>query len=75
MNRKLFLSPLGNTPQIQNVLDLGTGTGIWAIDFADQHPSANVLGVDLSPIQPSWIPPKLKFEIDDYEQTWTWVQV
>ncbi|PCD20256.1 hypothetical protein AU210_016668 [Fusarium oxysporum f. sp. radicis-cucumerinum] len=32
---------------------LGTGTGIWAIDVADEHPEAEVLGVDLSPIQPS----------------------
>ncbi|KAL4926191.1 class I SAM-dependent methyltransferase [Aspergillus undulatus] len=72
MNRKLYLSPLPST--IQNVLDIGTGTGIWAIDFADQHPSANVIGMDLSPIQPSWIPPNLKFEIDDYEQPWTYSQ-
>lgn len=40
--------------KIERVLDLGTGTGIWAIDFADMHPEARVFGVDLSPIQPSW---------------------
>ena len=34
------------------VLDVGTGTGIWAIDFADAHPDSTVVGVDLSPIQP-----------------------
>jgi hypothetical protein len=28
--------------------------GIWAIDFADAFPSAEVLGVDLAPIQPEW---------------------
>ncbi|KAL4875215.1 S-adenosyl-L-methionine-dependent methyltransferase [Aspergillus karnatakaensis] len=72
MSRKLYLSPLALN--VQNVLDIGTGTGIWAIDFADQHPSARVIGMDLSPIQPSWIPPNLKFEIDDYEQTWTYSQ-
>jgi methylase of polypeptide subunit release factors len=33
------------------VLDIGTGTGIWAIDFADEHPEAEVIGTDLSPIQ------------------------
>ncbi|KAL4805143.1 S-adenosyl-L-methionine-dependent methyltransferase [Aspergillus unguis] len=70
MDRKLYLSPLPE--DVQNVLDLGTGTGIWAIDFADQHPSSSVTGVDLSPIQPSWVPQNLKFEIDDYEQPWTW---
>ena len=47
-----------------------TGTGIWAIDFADEHPSAEVIGTDLSPIQPSWVPPNLKFVIDDAEYDW-----
>jgi methylase of polypeptide subunit release factors len=31
--------------------DVGTGTGIWAIDFADQYNNAEVTGTDLSPIQ------------------------
>lgn len=39
------------TANPQRVLDVGTGTGIWAIDFADQYPSAEVIGTDLSPIQ------------------------
>jgi methylase of polypeptide subunit release factors len=55
----------------QNVLDLGTGTGIWAIDFADQFPSAMVIGTDLSPTQPTWVPPNLKFEIEDFTEEWT----
>ncbi|KAF5706000.1 mRNA 3 end-processing YTH1 [Fusarium globosum] len=39
---------------MQKVLDIGTGTGISAIDFADQYPNAEVIGRDLSPIQPDW---------------------
>ncbi|KAL1978368.1 hypothetical protein VTN31DRAFT_1227 [Thermomyces dupontii] len=35
MHRKLYLAPIKNP---QRVIDLGTGTGIWAIDFADQIP-------------------------------------
>lgn len=31
MGRKLFLAPIGKSPQ--RVLDLATGTGIWAIQF------------------------------------------
>ncbi|KAF5018573.1 hypothetical protein F66182_9447 [Fusarium sp. NRRL 66182] len=36
----------------KRVPDMGTGTGLWAIDYADAHPEAQVIGVDLSPIQP-----------------------
>ncbi|KAI0440790.1 S-adenosyl-L-methionine-dependent methyltransferase [Xylaria telfairii] len=57
---------------VQKVLDVGCGTGIWAIDFADQYPHAEVIGVDISPSQPQWIPPNLKFEIDDVTQPWTY---
>lgn len=60
---QLFLAPIGSHPQ--NVLDVGTGTGIWALDFADQYPSAQVIGFDLSPIQPEWTPPNVLFEIND----------
>lgn len=36
------------------MLDVGTGTGIWALDFGDRHPNAQVIGVDISPMQPGW---------------------
>src|SRR5262249_10349904 len=32
---------------------------------------AEVLGTDISPIQPLWAPPNCRFEIDDAEQPWT----
>ena len=31
---KLSLAPISDN--VQRVLDLGTGTGIWAMDFAEQ---------------------------------------
>ncbi|KAF4974214.1 hypothetical protein FZEAL_8852 [Fusarium zealandicum] len=65
---ELFLAPIAENPQ--RVLDLGTGTGIWAMDFADEYPSAEVIGTDLSPIQPGWIPPNCVFEVDDFESDW-----
>lgn len=40
LNGKLHLAPIPEN--IQKAIDLGTGTGIWAIDFADQYPSAEV---------------------------------
>jgi SAM-dependent methyltransferase len=67
---RLYLAPVEET--IHEALDLGTGTGIWAIDFADQHPQTNILGVDLSPIQPTWVPPNCKFEVDDFDAEWTY---
>ena len=33
----LHLSPIGDEPQ--NILDLGAGTGVWAIDMADAQVS------------------------------------
>jgi SAM-dependent methyltransferase len=66
---RLFRAPIGNNPQ--RVLDLGTGTGIWAIDFADEYPSALVIGTDLSPIQPTSVPPNCRFYVDDIETEWT----
>jgi len=56
----------------QRILDVGTGTGIWAMDIADYYPSAEVIGTDLSPIQPRWVPPNCRFEIDDAEAEWNW---
>ncbi|KAL4881871.1 S-adenosyl-L-methionine-dependent methyltransferase [Aspergillus karnatakaensis] len=68
---ELHRAPIKNPAR---VLDIGTGTGIWAIDFADEHPESEVIGNDLSPIQPSWIPPNCRFEVDDFELTWSYSQ-
>ncbi|OCL06650.1 S-adenosyl-L-methionine-dependent methyltransferase [Glonium stellatum] len=64
----LYRAPIPNN--VQNVLDVGCGTGIWAIEFAEEHPSAKVLGTDLSPIQPTEVPPNCSFLIDDADHDW-----
>lgn len=64
--RRLHLAPLHRP---RHALDIGTGTGIWAMDFgkhvhiilqqisltqaADQYPKCEVIGIDLSPGQPT----------------------
>ena len=51
MGGNLHFAPLVNP---KNILDIGTGTGIWAMEMADQYPDAMVIGTDLSPVQPMW---------------------
>nr|XP_036580267.1 methyltransferase domain-containing protein [Colletotrichum truncatum]KAF6788100.1 methyltransferase domain-containing protein [Colletotrichum truncatum] len=86
MQHHLFLltfnNRLGTAPpndpgaKVGRVLDVGTGTGIWAMDFGDEHPEAEVYGIDLSATQPevtdlSSAPPNVRFEIDDLDEPWT----
>ena len=77
----LFLLTFGKQLQIcpsvrepKRVLDIGTGTGIWAMQFADEHLDSEVIGVDLSPIQPSFVPPNIKFQLDNVEEEWTYTR-
>lgn len=71
-DNKLHLSPAGRDGhRIHNALDVGTGTGLWAMDFAEEHPDTSVVGIDLSPIQSSFVPPNVSFQIDDIEEPWT----
>jgi len=60
MDNKLFLAPIGE--KLGRILDVGTGTGIWAIEIGDEYPSAEVLGTDLSPTQPTWYVLKIQAE-------------
>ena len=70
LNGTLFFAPI----EPRTILDVGTGTGLWCVDVADAHPRATVVGTDLSPIQPSYIPPNLTFEIADADEDWEFTQ-
>lgn len=61
----MHFAPLSNP---SHILDIGTGTGTWAIDMGDVYPSATVEATDLSPIQPTTVPGNVHFLIDDAEQ-------
>lgn len=67
LDDRLFLTPRS---EFHSVLDLGTGTGIWTMEMGDAYPQSSVLGNDLSPVQPTWTPPNVKFEVDDIESEW-----
>ncbi|PSN69549.1 S-adenosyl-L-methionine-dependent methyltransferase [Corynespora cassiicola Philippines] len=69
MDDQLHLAELPENKPLR-ILDAGTGTGIWAMDIADKFPNSEVIGNDLSPIQPKWVPPNVHFEVDDIESTW-----
>lgn len=57
---KLHFAPIRDP---RNVLDAGTGTGAWVLDFAHSHPECRVFGVDVMPVQPSTGPPNAFFEV------------
>ncbi|KAG8808717.1 hypothetical protein FRC17_003817, partial [Serendipita sp. 399] len=53
--------------ETKRILDLGCGTGIWAIQMSLEYPHASILGVDLAPVPVDCgaLPPNCRFEIDD----------
>jgi SAM-dependent methyltransferase len=56
LDNKLYLAPIDE--HCQRTLDVGCGTGIWAMDFAHAHPSL--------------VPPNCQFEIEDWESESTY---
>ncbi|KAJ4393416.1 hypothetical protein N0V93_002626 [Gnomoniopsis smithogilvyi] len=68
LDGKLCLAPFKKTA---TVLDIGTGTGIWAIQFARLYPHTKVIGTDISLIQPVHnTPPNCEFIREDAEDMW-----
>lgn len=53
------------------ILDLGCGTGFWAIEMARYYRTCAILGVDLAAIQPANLPPNVDIlPHRDYEDPW-----
>ncbi|KAK2753182.1 hypothetical protein FQN54_008008 [Arachnomyces sp. PD_36] len=67
LNDRLYLAPLESPKRI---LDLGSGTGIWALEMGETFPNAEILGNDLTPIEPLRELPNVTFEVDDVEDLW-----
>lgn len=74
MEGSLHIAPIVLEPGFLT-LDVGTGTGIWAIVFAKSNPSTRVIGTDLSSIQPTTnVPPNCEFQISNAEESWTFME-
>lgn len=68
----LHRAPLDPT-KIKRVLDVGCGTGQWAMDFATRYPDAEVIGFDITD-KPSWktAPANCSFRVANLELDETW---
>ncbi|KAL6800648.1 S-adenosyl-L-methionine-dependent methyltransferase [Trichoderma sp. SZMC 28013] len=63
---ELTLAPLEDSPT--HILDVGTGTGEWAIRMAEMFPECEVVGTDISAIaETESVPVNVFFEIEDAE--------
>lgn len=59
------------SPETKEILDIGTGTGAWAVEMAARYPGAKITGIDISRIQGSIVPENLTYLIADVEEPWT----
>jgi hypothetical protein len=41
-----------------------------AMEIADRFPNLTIVGNDLSPVQPAWVPSNVHFVVDDLEMPW-----
>jgi SAM-dependent methyltransferase len=71
--RQILEGRLLNAPvaePVGRVLDIGTGSGVWAAEFATEHPAAEVFGIDNYPQPVIVAPHNCRFMIQDAEQEW-----
>ncbi|KAF1815856.1 S-adenosyl-L-methionine-dependent methyltransferase [Eremomyces bilateralis CBS 781.70] len=73
-NDQLHRAPLDPT-SVRNALDIATGTGIWATEFAREFPAANTVGFDITSHpqhSAADIPSNCTFEVADMRNDATW---
>ena len=59
---------------VKRILDIGSGTGEWAIAISERFPAAEVVAIDITGCQPTEVPPNLFFEVDNALQEWTYTE-
>ncbi|KAG8906971.1 hypothetical protein FRB99_005613 [Tulasnella sp. 403] len=61
-----ILAPRPEGSPATTIVDIGTGSGIWAIEMAKRFPHVQVVGIDLAPPNLSQeVPPNCRFECRD----------
>ncbi|WYZ39645.1 hypothetical protein EsH8_III_001559 [Colletotrichum jinshuiense] len=54
-----------------NILDIGSGTGNWAIEMGEQYPLAKIMGVDISAaLLPTTVPSNVAFQVENATDDW-----
>ncbi|KAK2749868.1 hypothetical protein FQN57_005284 [Myotisia sp. PD_48] len=59
------------------ILDIGSGTGDWAMAMGEDYPAAEIIATDISVLDSRAIsigPPNVYFQIDDAEGEWTYTE-
>ncbi|EEP79319.1 conserved hypothetical protein [Uncinocarpus reesii 1704] len=68
------LTPYPLPDSLSRVLDLGAGSGDWAIAIGEEYPDVEVIATDISLFDPQSVsiaPPNVYFQIDDADGKWT----
>lgn len=70
LDHKITLGVIPQSPK--RILDVGAGTGDWAMAAAERFPEATVVALDITDAYfPGAMPPNVTFELDNAEHEWT----
>jgi len=68
---KLSLAPIADINP-RKILELGCGSGAWAIQAGKEFPEAEVIAADISPLPNREIPGNISFKLMDLTKEWAW---